>query len=76
MKNFWYLNLIILFATLNSCVNEPLGKADPSKVIHVNSELYNLIEKAAGNDFENKLKSVKKNPDQNLWVKLNQSLYE
>ena len=58
MKNFWFLNLIILFVTLNSCVNEPLGKADPSKVIQVNSELYNLIEKAAGNDFENELTCI------------------
>jgi hypothetical protein len=32
--------------------------------------------KDIGTLFENKLKSGKKNPDQNLWVKLNQSLDE
>jgi hypothetical protein len=43
---------------LFSCENEPISKADPSKVIQVNSELYNLIERAAGNDFENELTCI------------------
>ncbi|CAM3297718.1 hypothetical protein [Aequorivita lipolytica] len=58
MKNFFYLPLILLLTFFNSCENEPISKADPSKVIQVNSELYNLIERAAGNDFENKITCI------------------
>jgi hypothetical protein len=58
MKNLRYISIILLLAIFNSCEDEPLGKADPSKVIQVNSELYNLIEKAAGNDFENELTCI------------------
>ena len=41
-----------------SCENEPLGKIDPSQVIQVNSELYNLIEKAANSDFTNEITCI------------------
>lgn len=57
MKNLCY-SLLLLLPILWSCENEPLSKADPSKVIEVNSELYNLIQKAAGNDFENELTCI------------------
>lgn len=58
MKNFWFLPLILLFTTFNSCEDEPISKADPSKVIQVNSELYNLIERAAGKDFDNEITCI------------------
>ncbi|MDP2686705.1 MAG: hypothetical protein Q8O62_05755 [Aequorivita sp.] len=58
MKNLWLLPLLFLFAFFNSCENEPISKADPSKVIQVNSELYNLIERAAGKDFENEITCI------------------
>ncbi len=58
MKNFFYLPLILLLTFFNSCENEPISKADPSKVIQVNSELYNLIERAAGKDFENEITCI------------------
>src|SRR5690606_37479481 len=47
-----------LFPFFISCENEPIGKADPSKVIQVNSELYNLVLKAAGKDFENEITCI------------------
>ncbi len=53
MKKLYLLFPILLPSFFNSCQDEPIEKADPSKVIAVDSELYNLIEKAAGNDFEN-----------------------
>lgn len=58
MKILKYIPLIFLFSFLNSCENEPINKADPSKVIQVNSELYKLIEKAAGNDFTNEITCI------------------
>ena len=58
MKNLWFLPFIILLITFNSCENEPISKANPSKVIQVNSELYNLIERAAGKDFENDITCI------------------
>ncbi|MEM0519484.1 hypothetical protein [Aequorivita flava] len=57
MKNFWLL-LILAIICFSGCETESLGKADPSKVIQVDSELYNLIEKAAGNDFENEITCI------------------
>ncbi|AFL80047.1 hypothetical protein Aeqsu_0535 [Aequorivita sublithincola DSM 14238] len=58
MKNLWYLPLILLLTVFNSCEDEPISKADPSKVIIVNSELYNLIQKACSNDFENQITCI------------------
>ncbi len=58
MKNFFYFPLFLLITFFNSCEDEPINKADPSKVIQVNSELYNLIERAAGNDFENEITCI------------------
>ncbi|SRX74883.1 hypothetical protein [Aequorivita antarctica] len=58
MKNLCYLSLILLLTFFNSCEDEPINKADPSKVIQVDSELYNLIERAAGNDFENEITCI------------------
>lgn len=51
-------SFLLLMTLLFSCENEPLGKADPSNVITVDSELYNLIQRAAGNDFENELTCI------------------
>lgn len=48
----------LIFLILCSCENEPIGKADPTNVIQVNSELYNLIERAAGGDFENDITCI------------------
>ncbi|WP_347373049.1 hypothetical protein [Aequorivita sp. Q41] len=47
-----------MFAFFISCENEPLGKIDSSKVIQVNSELFNLLQRAAGNDFENEITCI------------------
>lgn len=58
MKNIWFTPLILLLTIFSSCENEPINKADPSKVIQVNSELYKLIEKAAGKDFENEITCI------------------
>ncbi len=58
MKKLCYIPLILLLTFFNSCENEPISKADPSKVIQVNSELYNLIERAAGKDFENEITCI------------------
>lgn len=58
MKNLLYLCLFFTTIIFNSCENEPISKADPSSVIQVNSELYNLIQKAAGSDFENELTCI------------------
>lgn len=58
MKNLGLLPLLFLFAFFSSCENEPVSKADPSKVIQVNSELYNLIERAAASDFENEITCI------------------
>lgn len=58
MKNLWYIPFLLLLTVFNSCENEPISKADPSKVIQVNSELYNLIQKAAGSDFENEITCI------------------
>ncbi len=57
MKILCY-SLLLLMPFLFSCEDEPISKADPSKVIQVDSELYNLIERAAGNDFENELTCI------------------
>lgn len=57
MKILCY-SLLLLVPFLFSCEDEPISKADPTKVIQVNSELYELIEKAAGNDFENELTCI------------------
>lgn len=51
-------SFLLLLMLLFSCENEPLGKADPSNVITVDSELYNLIQRAAGNNFENELTCI------------------
>lgn len=58
MKKLFYLPLVLLLAFFNSCEIEPIGKAAPSKVIQVNSELYNLIERAAGKEFENEITCI------------------
>ena len=58
MKNLRYFSFVLLLFFLNSCENEPIAKADPSKVIQVDSELYNLIERAAANDFENEITCI------------------
>lgn len=58
MKHLWYIPFLLLLTVFNSCENEPISKADPSKVIQVNSELYNLIQKAAGSDFENEITCI------------------
>ena len=52
MKNFQFW-LLLLFPILLSCENEPIGKPDPAALVAVNSELFQLVQKAAGNDFEN-----------------------
>ncbi|MBT0607292.1 hypothetical protein [Aequorivita echinoideorum] len=48
------LNLVFLMG----CETEPLDKADPNKVIQVDSELYDLVTKAASNDFENPITCI------------------
>ena len=53
---YYYFLLLIPF--LYSCENEPLDKADSSKVIAVDSELYNLIQRATGNDFDNDITCI------------------
>tara|TARA_R110002020_G_scaffold41067_6_gene121075 strand:- start:10380 stop:11414 length:1035 start_codon:yes stop_codon:yes gene_type:complete len=58
MRNLFYLPVILLSILFFSCENEPINKADPANVIQVNSELYNLIERAAGNDFENEITCI------------------
>lgn len=58
MKTFWFITILILPLFYTSCENEPISKADPSQVIQVNSELYNLIERAAGNDFDNQITCI------------------
>ncbi len=57
MKILCY-SLLLLVPFLFSCEDEPISKADPSKVIQVDSELYNLIKRAAGNDFENEITCI------------------
>ncbi len=51
-------SFLLLVPFLYSCEDEPISKADLSNVIQVNSELYNLIERAAGNDFENEITCI------------------
>src|SRR5690606_64039 len=58
MKNTFLLLLLTVLTICTSCENEPISKVDPSKVIQVNSELYNLIERAAGKDFENDIACI------------------
>lgn len=58
MKNIYFILALILIPALHSCENEPISKADPSLVIEVNSELYNLILKSASNDFENDITCI------------------
>jgi len=58
MKNLYYLILVFLFTFFTSCENEPISKADPSKVIQVDSELYKLIERAAGKEFDNEITCI------------------
>ncbi|MDN3724519.1 hypothetical protein QRD02_09000 [Aequorivita sp. SDUM287046] len=58
MKNLFYLPLILLLTFFISCEDEPIARADPSKIIPVNSELYNLVLKAAGNDFDNEITCI------------------
>ncbi len=58
MKNICYLSLILLFTFFTSCQDEPIAKVDSSKIIQVNSELYNLVLKAAGKDFENEITCI------------------
>lgn len=58
MKIFKLVAFIFLMVFFGSCENEPLGKIDPSQVIQVNSELYNLIEKAANSDFTNEITCI------------------
>lgn len=53
-----FLSFLVLLPFLYSCENEPIGKPDPSSVIAVDSELYNLIQRAAGNDFENNISCI------------------
>ncbi len=58
MKKLAYIPLILLFTLFGACENEPIGKANASEVIQVNSELYNLIVQAAGKDFENEITCI------------------
>ena len=58
MKTLRIIPLLFLIAFFGSCENEPLGTIDSSKVIPVDSELYNLIEKAASNDFDNDITCI------------------
>ena len=51
-------SFLLLLPFLYSCVNETLGKPDPSTVITVDSELYHLLQRAAGNDFENEITCI------------------
>ena len=53
-----YYSFLLLLPLFFACEDEPISKADPSKVIQVNSELYNLIEKACGKDFENEITCI------------------
>lgn len=57
MKTLRYI-FLLLVSILFSCENEPLDKLDPSYVISVNSELFNLIQRAASNDFENEITCI------------------
>lgn len=54
----WHLSFFVLLISFYSCENEPVDKADPSLTIQVDSELYNLIQRAAGNGFENDLTCI------------------
>ncbi|HLW32261.1 MAG TPA: hypothetical protein VKX40_08355 [Aequorivita sp.] len=58
MKILYYSFLLLLLPLFFACEDEPISKVDPSKVIQVNSELYNLIQKAAGKDFENEITCI------------------
>lgn len=58
MKKLWPILFLLIAFIFQSCENEPISKADPSKVILVDSELYNLIQKAAGSDFENEITCI------------------
>lgn len=53
-----HISLLLLLISMFSCENEPIDRADPSKVIAVDSELYKLIQRAAGNGFENELTCI------------------
>ncbi|WP_310992502.1 hypothetical protein [Aequorivita marina] len=57
MKTLRYF-ILILIPFIYACENEPVSKADPSMVIPVDSELYHLIERAAGNDFQNDITCI------------------
>src|SRR5690606_27746282 len=58
MKILPYSFLLLLLPLFFACEDEPISKADPSQVIQVNSELYNLIEKACGKDLENEITCI------------------
>lgn len=58
MKNLVYSFLFLTLPLFYSCDSEPLNKIDPSQTIEVNSELYNLIEKVAGKDFDNDITCI------------------
>lgn len=68
MKAIIQFSIVTLLFLLFSCENEPIQKADRDQVIAVNSTLYNLIDKAAGSDFENEITCIDFNYPFNLAV--------
>ncbi len=58
MKISFYCFLLLILPLFIACENEPIGQADPSKVIQVNSDLYGMLQRAAGNDFENEITCI------------------
>ncbi len=58
---FLRLGFLFLLTIQYSCVNEFLDMPDPSTAIAVNSELYNLLQKVADNDFENDMTCIEFN---------------
>lgn len=59
MKFLHYSFLFLLLPLLFACENEPVGdKVDVSQAIPVESELYDLIQKVAGNEFDNDIACI------------------
>ncbi len=68
MKLALKLSVIFFLLLTASCEDEIIERADSSQVIAVNSELYNLINKAADKDFENEITCIDFNYPFNLAV--------
>lgn len=68
MKTLLQFTIVLILLVLTSCENEPIGKANREMVIAVNSELYNLIGKAASEDFETEITCINFNYPFNLAV--------